>query len=75
MTEFFTKRRLVHLIAGLILSAFFCITLRMGGWCFIPALFAGFIETFIRAWKNAQDWWDFAFVLAGGLIIALFAIL
>jgi len=69
------RDRLYHFIAGLIIAAFFCITLKMGVWCFVPVVFAGFIKEFIDQWRGQDfDWVDFAATLAGGLLIALFAL-
>ena len=67
--------KLLHFIAGLVIAAFFCITLGMKV-CIVPALAAGFIKEFFDKWTSDQvDWWDFVATVAGGLVIQIFAIL
>lgn len=64
----------LHFIGGLIIAAFFAITLKMQV-CIIPAIFAGFIKEFFGLWTTKEwDWWDFAATCAGGLVIQLFVI-
>lgn len=67
--------KLLHFIAGLVIAAFFCITLGMKV-CIVPAIAAGFIKEFFDNWTSDQvDWWDFVATVAGGLVIQIFAIL
>lgn len=64
----------LHFIAGLIISAFFCITLGMKV-CIVPTIFAGFIKEFVDEWRyGGFDWYDLLATCLGGLIIQLFAI-
>ena len=70
-----SRSTLYLFMAGLIVGAFACITLDMGVWCFVPVLFISFIKEFIDQWRRqAFDWVDLAATIAGGLLIALFAI-
>ena len=67
--------KLLHFIAGLIIAAFFNVSLGMLV-CIIPALFAGFIKEFFDLWTTDQwDWWDFVATVSGGAVIQVFAIL
>ena len=63
---------LYHFIAGLLIAALFGITLRMGVWAFVPALFVGFIKEFIDGFVGgAFDWKDLAATVIGGAVISL----
>ena len=65
----------LHFMAGLIIAAFFCITLGMKV-CIVPVLFAGFAKEFFDGWTtNQSDWKDFLATLIGGMVIQLFVIL
>ena len=65
----------LHFMAGLIIAAFFCITLGMKV-CIVPVLFAGFAKEFFDSWTtNQSDWKDFLATLIGGMVIQLFVIL
>lgn len=67
--------KLLHFIAGLVIAAFFCITLGMKV-CIVPAIAAGIIKEFFDGWTSEQmDWWDFVATVSGGLVIQVFAIL
>ena len=61
-------------IIGLMVSSFFCIVLKMVA-CIVPSIALGFIISFIYDWKGEKDWWKMGAVVAGGIIIQLFAIL
>ncbi len=65
---------LYHFIAGLLIAALFGISLGMGVWAFVPALFAGFIKEFIDQWGGGVfDWRDLlATVLGGAMLSACF---
>jgi len=63
----------LHILAGLIISAFACITLHVT-WPIVAAITAGFIKEFFDRWTTGQwDWWDFVATLFGGAIIQFFA--
>lgn len=65
--------KLLHFIAGLVIAAFFCITLGMKV-CIVPAIVAGFAKEFFDNWTSDEvDWWDFVATVAGGLVIQIFA--
>lgn len=67
--------KLLHFIAGLVISSFFCIALGMKA-CIVPAIFAGFIKEFFDLWTTDKwDWWDFAATCFGGLVPQLFVLL
>lgn len=64
----------LHAFAGIIIAAFFAITLHMEV-PIVPAIFAGFFKEFFDKWTTGQwDWWDFAATCAGGALIQVFAI-
>jgi hypothetical protein len=65
----------LHFIAGLIIGAFFCITLGMKA-AIVPVIFAGFIKEFFDMWTTDKaDWYDFLATVIGGLVIQLFVII
>lgn len=65
----------LHFIAGLIIAAFFGITLHVEGAIF-PALFAGLIKDAIdEIVYDGFDWWDVLATTAGGAVIQLFILL
>lgn len=67
--------KLLHFVLGVLIAAFFCITLKMKA-CIVPAIVAGFVKEFFDKWTTDQvDWWDFVSTVAGGLVIQLFVIL
>jgi hypothetical protein len=67
-----TADKYLHLIAGLIVAAFFNIALGMEV-CIAPVIVAGFIKEFIDEWRyGGADIADFAATLAGGAVIQLF---
>lgn len=62
---------LYHFIAGLLIAAVFGISLGMGVWAFVPALFAGFIKEFIDQWVGGSfDWKDLLATVLGGAILS-----
>ena len=67
--------KLLHFIAGVLIAAFFCITLGMKV-CIVPVVIIGYAKEFFDMWtSNEADWWDFAATVAGGLIIQIFVLL
>lgn len=65
----------LHAFAGIIIAAFFAITLHMEV-PIVPVIFAGFAKEFFDKWTTSKwDWWDFAATVAGGALIQIFAIL
>lgn len=65
----------LHFMAGLIVAAFFAITLKMTA-CIVPAIFAAFIKEFFDDWTTGEhDLWDLVATVSGGLLIQLFVIL
>ena len=65
----------LHFIAGVLIAAFFAITLKMDV-CIVPVLFAGFIKEFFDNWTTDKcDWYDFLATVIGGIVIQLFVIL
>lgn len=62
----------LHIIAGMVIAAFFNIALGMGA-CIAPVIVAGFIKEFIDEWRyGGADIADFAATVAGGAVIQLF---
>ncbi len=69
------RDRLYHFICGLIIAAFFCVTLHMK-FCVWPVFFAAFIKEFIDLWQDGNfDWIDLLATVIGGAVIQLFVIL
>ena len=67
--------KLMHFVAGLIIAAFFNISLGMAV-CIVPAIFAGFIKEFFDLWTtNEWDWKDFLATCIGGLVPQIFVLL
>ena len=67
--------KLLHFIAGLIIAAFFGITLKMKA-AIVPVIFAGFIKEFFDKWTTEKwEWWDFAATCIGGLLIQVFILI
>ena len=67
-----TADKYLHLIAGLVIAAFFNIALGMEA-CIAPVIVAGFIKEFIDEWRyGGADIADFAATVAGGAVIQLF---
>lgn len=67
-----TADKYLHLIAGLVIAAFFNIALGMEV-CIAPVIVAGFIKEFIDEWRyGGADIADFAATVAGGAVIQLF---
>ena len=65
----------LHFVAGLIIAAFFAITLGMKV-CLVPVIFAGFAKEFFDKWTiGTWEWWDFVATWIGGLLIQLFVLL
>lgn len=70
-----TYDKLLHFIAGLLIAAFFDITLGMAA-CIAPAVLAGFIKESFDLWTTGKwDWRDFAATCAGGLAIQILVVL
>ena len=67
--------KLWHVIAGLVIAAFFSVTLHMKA-CLVPVVAAAFIKEFFDLWTVGNfNWKDFAATLAGGTVVQLFQIL
>jgi len=66
--------KLLHFIAGLVISAIFYIDLKMVP-CIVPAIAAGVIKEFFDMWTTDQaDWKDLVATVAGGALIQLLVI-
>lgn len=66
-----TADKYLHLIAGLVIAAFFNIALGMEV-CIAPVIVAGFIKEFIDEWRyDGADIADFTATIAGGAVIQL----
>ena len=66
--------KLLHFIAGVLIAAFFNITLGMG-FCFWPVLFIAFGKEFFDKWTTGiWEWWDFGATCIGGAVIQLFVL-
>jgi len=67
--------KLWHIIAGLVIAAFFGISLHMTV-CIVPVLAAAFIKEFFDKWTtDIWEWGDFIATIAGGVIIQIFVVL
>jgi len=65
----------LHFIAGLVIAAFFCISLGMK-WAIVPVIFAAFIKEFFDKWTTGiWEWKDFLATIIGGVVIQLFVVL
>ncbi len=63
--------KLWHVIAGLVIGAFFAIVLPVEA-PIVPVIFAGAIKEFIDDWRSGgAGWKDFAATLAGGGLIQI----
>lgn len=61
-----------HFIVGLVVAAFFCITLKWSYWSIIPVAVIAALKEFcdLRLYGK-YDWMDFIATCLGGLIIIL----
>lgn len=67
--------KLWHVIAGLVVGAFFAIVLPVEV-PLVPVIFAGAIKEFIDDWRSGgADWKDFVATVAGGAIIQIMSII
>ena len=67
--------KLLHFVAGVIIAAFFAISLGMK-FCFWPVIFFAFGKEFFDKWTTGEwDWWDFGATCIGGLVPQIFALL
>lgn len=65
----------LHFVAGLVLSAFFCIALDMKFCCW-PLIFIAAGKEFVDQWAGGEwDWWDFAATMFGALVPQAFVLL
>ena len=65
----------LHFMAGVLLAAFFCITLGMKV-CSWPLLFIGFAKEFFDKWTTEKwDWYDYLATMIGAIVIQLLVIL
>lgn len=65
----------LHFIAGLIISASFCIVLGMGA-CVVPAIIVAFAKEFADGWRyGGCDWCDFTATVLGGAVIQMFSVI
>ena len=63
--------KLWHIIAGLIVGAFFAVVLPIDD-PIVPVIFAGAIKEFIDGWRyGGADWMDFLATVAGGGVIQI----
>ena len=61
--------KLWHVIAGLVIGAFFAIVLPTEA-PVVPVIFAGAIKEFVDDWKHGNaDWRDFVATVSGGGLI------
>lgn len=61
--------KLWHVIAGLVIGAFFAIVLPIEA-PVVPVIFAGAIREFMDDWRSSgANWKDFAATVAGGGVI------
>lgn len=61
----------LHIIAGMVIAAFFHIALDMDV-CIAPVVTIGFVKEFIDEWRyDGADIADFAATIAGGAVIQL----
>ena len=68
------RDRLYHIIAGLIIAAFFFIVLKMTV-CIVPVVFVAFIKEFIDNWQDGNfDWIDLLATVIGGAVIQLLVV-
>lgn len=66
----------LHFIVGVLIAAFFGITLHMGAWAIVPAFFAGFIKEFFDKWTtDVWEWLDLLATTIGGVVITVFFLL
>lgn len=64
----------LHFVCGVLIAAFFCITLGMKA-CIVPVLFAGFLKEFFDQCTTSHfDWKDFIATCVGGLVIQFFQV-
>lgn len=71
----FGADKYMHFIAGLIISAFFCIVLGMGV-CVVPAIIVAFAKELADGWRyGGWDWCDFTATVLGGVVIQMFAVI
>ena len=67
--------KLRHFAAGVIIAAFFAISLGMK-FCFWPVIFFAFGKEFFDKWTTGEwDWWDFGATCIGGLVPQIFVLL
>ncbi len=65
----------LHLIAGLLIAAFFYISLHMEV-CIVPVIFAAFAKEFYDEWSyRGASWKDFICTLVGGGLIQILVVL
>ena len=65
----------LHFGAGVLVAAFFAITLHVE-WCIAPAIFIGVAkEAFDYATTRTTEWWDLFATVMGGVVIQIFALL
>lgn len=66
---------MLHVVAGLVIAAFFCIALGMKA-CIVPAVFAGFLKVlFDQFTADRTDWRNLAATAVGGLVPQIFVLL
>ena len=69
--------KLLHFLVGLLVSAFFVISLKWAGWeaLLVAVAVAALKELFDWLTTEKVEWWDAVSTVAGGLIIFVFWLL
>ena len=69
--------KLLHFIVGLIVAAFFVISLKLAGWeALLVAVAVGALkELFDWLTTEKVEWWDAVATVIGGLVILIFWLL
>lgn len=65
----------LHIIAGLVIAAFFALVIPTGRlWCMAPAIVAGIAKELYDYFDYGKfDWVDMLYTITGGFVIQVFA--